>query len=635
MIRKRLKMRKIEDGMMDGKKNWKNSALRGFLALLLVMLLFTGISRAASSFTVIRVDTESPSSRKIEHIVTAEGTVEKNRELAVLTQPELLVQTIYVSEGETVKEGDLLAQLELESIEERIESLKNDIQVLKLQNEAVDSNMAKEQQTRNTEQRRAQEDYDRTMQEQGQQVAAAEEQLRRAQEALAAFDQQQAAATQQPQSDAVPQADAIPQADAVPKTDATPQTDAVPQADAIPPAESAAQGEPEPGAAAKDSASGENSGGSKTEGEGNDTDQEGKGNETEDGSGLGTGKDNSDESEGDSNGGSEGDSSSGSEGDDNDGSKGDSNGGSEGDSSPGTGEEGGPGDGAGSSTGTGANSGSGASNGSQSPEQIAAARKALEDAVYTANQEYAQALSAQDKARIEAARRIEDAKMSGATDTTTKINGLSIEEKEKLIKKLEQLKESSGTVLAPVDGVITKIDLVTGQRTTDTVAFTMADITSGMRYTAQIKEEDAKYLASGDLVSLKTAGKALQDLPVLTMEPDGENGLVTVTVLLEQDTLSIGDSATLEAVKQSEAYPLTLPISALRSENEKYYVLVLEEEESVLGKQLVARRVDVTVTEQNAAYVAVNSELLSENSQVITGSDGYIQAGDQVRLRES
>ena len=86
--------------------------------------------------------------------------------------------------------------------------------------------------------------------------------------------------------------------------------------------------------------------------------------------------------------------------------------------------------------------------------------------------------------------------------------------------------------------------------------------------------------------------------------------------------------------RQSESYPLTLPVSALHNENGKYFVYVLEEEETVLGSELTVRRVDVTIQEQNELYAALSAELLRRDLQVITYSNKYVSAGDRVRLLE-
>lgn len=478
---KREPVRKIQGPAKE--RRFQNAAVKGFAALLIVMLAFTVISRAAASFTTAQVEAEAPSARKIDHTVTAEGIVEKNRELAVLTQPGLLVKTVYVSEGEKVSANTVLAQLEPESIQEAIDSLKNDILALKLQNEAAESNAAKAQQERDTQRKRAKEDYQRTMEAQAALVAEAEERLKNAQDALAAFDQ---------------------------------QSDSPVQEEERPP--------------------GSESGGENSNGE--------------------------------------------------------------------------------------------------ALKSRAAVRAELENAVNEAQNAYEAALRGQEQAGVEAARQVEDAAKSEAKDNSIQINNLSIEEKEKELEKLKELTENGGTVTAPVDGVVTQMALITGQRTTDTAAVTMADISSGMRFTAQINEEDGKYVAVGDAVILKAGGKEYGDLQILSLEQDSENKMITVTILLDPDILSIGDTAVIQTTKQSDSYPLTVPAGAIRMDNSKNFVLVIEEEETVLGVQLAARRVDVTVVDQNGRYAAISSEVLSESSRVITFCEDYIKAGDRVRLRE-
>lgn len=481
-------------------RRFQSAAAKGFAALLIVMLAFTMISRAAASFTTAQVETESPSARKIDHTVTAEGTVEKNRELAVLTQPGLLVKTVYVSEGEKVSAGAELALLEPESIQEAIDGLENEIQILQLQNETANSNAAREQQERDTQRKRAKEDYQRTMDAQAALVAEAEERLKRAQEALAAFDQE---------------------------NDSTMQEEEKPSGD---------------------------------ESQGGNT-QESSGDESHSG--------NTQEPSGDA------------------------------------------------------------------LKSRTAARAELENAVNEAQNAYEAALRGQAQAGVEAARQVEDAAKSAAKDNSIQINNLSIEAKEKELKKLKELAENGGTVTSPTDGVVTQMALVTGQRTTDTAAVTMADLSSGMRYTAQISEEDGKYVAIGDPVTLKAGGKEYGDLQILSLEQDSQSNMITVTVLLEPDTLSIGDTAVFKTTKQSDSYPLTVPMSAVRVDNNKSFVLVIEEEETVLGVQLAARRIDVTVEDQNGLYAAISSEMLSESSRVITFCEDYVKAGDRVRLRES
>ena len=57
-------------------------------------------------------------------------------------------------------------------------------------------------------------------------------------------------------------------------------------------------------------------------------------------------------------------------------------------------------------------------------------------------------------------------------------------------------------------------------------------------------------------------------------------------------------------------------------------------EESVLGGQFAAQRMDVTVAEKNGQYAAISNSSLTKESDVIVVSDGMISDGERVRLQE-
>ena len=123
------------------KQRKRNAAfwMKGFAWLLLAMFLFTIISRAADALTVAKVSVAGPSSRKLQYRVSVEGRIEKNREISVLTCPELLVKSIRVSEGQRVKKGDTLAKLDQASIMEQIDKLEDEKRSLELEDEAAEA----------------------------------------------------------------------------------------------------------------------------------------------------------------------------------------------------------------------------------------------------------------------------------------------------------------------------------------------------------------------------------------------------------------------------------------------------------------------------------------------------------------
>lgn len=158
--------------------------LAGFFA---VMLFFTVLSRITASFTVARVRVESPSEKNIEHIINAAGIVEKNREFAVVTEPDLLVKTVYIKEGQKVEKGEVLAELSMEQLAEQIAAIQDEIQILKLTNEALAENRKQEEQSRQTDAKRAKEDSEQALMDAKRQVDLAAEELQGAKDAYDSY----------------------------------------------------------------------------------------------------------------------------------------------------------------------------------------------------------------------------------------------------------------------------------------------------------------------------------------------------------------------------------------------------------------------------------------------------------------
>lgn len=199
-----------------------------------------------------------------------------------------------------------------------------------------------------------------------------------------------------------------------------------------------------------------------------------------------------------------------------------------------------------------------------------------------------------------------------------------------------ELKKDSGKVYAAADGLVMKINIQTGEKTTDTTAILMADLAKGYRFTADITKEQEKYIGTGDLVALSGAnGKTkLEELPVESVAADEENdSIYHVTVQVPEDTFEIGMTAEMSFTKKSEAYPVTVPLSALHlDEKNQPYVLVPEEYESIMGTEVKARKVSVTVQEQNESYAALAEGALGSSQEVITGSDKAVDDGSRVRI---
>ena len=76
--------------------------------------------------------------------------------------------------------------------------------------------------------------------------------------------------------------------------------------------------------------------------------------------------------------------------------------------------------------------------------------------------------STAEDAKKAAERAVEDAGLSADIDHTQEINAISLEQFQKQLEKLKTLKQQNGEITAPSSGIITKVCVETGQKTTDT-----------------------------------------------------------------------------------------------------------------------------------------------------------------------
>ena len=113
-------------------------------------------------------------------------------------------------------------------------------------------------------------------------------------------------------------------------------------------------------------------------------------------------------------------------------------------------------------------------------------------------------------------------------------------------------------------------------------------------------------------------------------EPGGGYRL---TVQIPADNLALGANIHLSFTKKSQLYTCCVPLSALRLDSRNQpYVLIVEQAESIMGDELQARKVNVTVLEQNATMVAISEGSIGPKDLLIVGADREIDSGSRVRV---
>ena len=117
--------------------------------------------------------------------------------------------------------------------------------------------------------------------------------------------------------------------------------------------------------------------------------------------------------------------------------------------------------------------------------------------VRTAQDAYVDAAINANEAAVTGSRAIQTAGLPDGSDSTLQVNEITYEQMELALKKLEKLKAKKGKIYAPVDGMVTKINITTGEKTLDTTAMLLADLSKGYRFTADITKDQQKYIGTG------------------------------------------------------------------------------------------------------------------------------------------
>lgn len=519
--------------------------LKGLAGLLAVMLVFTIASRVVASITVPQVTASSPSSGKIEHTVMASGTVEAGGEKAIVTEEGILVAQVNVHTGESIGEGETLFALDMDSLEDQIYELQNQIKKLQLENDSLKKNKAQVDAKQQLELKRAQEDYEETIAKNTVSDGKANEALQKAADAKSQAEKELNSA-----KDALAQAEK--ELNAV-KEELQNVKDAAA-------AEQSKDTADQPKDAADSDASGKN-------------EQDNTTNSTI----------------------------------------------------------------------------------TQKLQQLEEAvqekqntydtiqakvteKQAALDSASVALEEKQEQLesntSTAEDAKKAAERAVEDAGLSADIDHTQEINAISLEQYQKQLEKLKTLKQQNGEITAPSSGIITKVCVETGQKTTDTAAVVMSDEQSGLFFTTTTDSKNREYLSVGDNATITGVGKETSDCSIVSLETSKDGSSIKVSIAMQGDDFLPGESAQMTATRKSESYDYLVPVTAVWQENNKAYVLLLETENTVLGEQYIARKAEVQILDKNSSYAAVSGNSLSADCQIITDSDRTVGNGDVVRMTE-
>lgn len=293
------------------------------------------------------------------------------------------------------------------------------------------------------------------------------------------------------------------------------------------------------------------------------------------------------------------------------------------------------------------------------------ARTVLRDADLALHEAIAAAAKADESARraletaqrnLEASQRAKDAaekkrQRAQAADTETRQEAadsgaqnaidarmlqLRMEKQKEQLALLDAIGEK-GEVFAGMDGTVLAVSQAAVTEEGEAIA-AISDERYGFQIVAALSPSQAKELETGAEASVSRKS-GYYDSPevgnatLISLYAQDGADTHTATFQLPEGEWEQGETVSLQIVKNSDAYPLCVPLSALSQDQEGYFVFVLHPSSGVLGVENIVRRTPVSLAADDGELVAVEGMISTEDSVVFQASKP-LSDGDKVRVKE-
>ena len=211
----------------------------------------------------------------------------------------------------------------------------------------------------------------------------------------------------------------------------------------------------------------------------------------------------------------------------------------------------------------------------------------------------------------------------------------SIEKQRKTVEKLQKESEG-GEVKSPVNGTISSLSVSAGQTANAGTTLAKIDVIDrGYTLKIGVTNEQAKKVTIGEQAELVNYWWGNDDITA-TLESVGTDpsnpGKGKLLTFRLNGTVEPGQSITLSIGQKSANYDCLVPNSAVRSDNNGSFVLLVTSKSSPLGNRYTATRVSVNVLASDDTSTAVTG--LSAGDFVLTTSSKPVSSGMQVRLAD-
>lgn len=261
-------------------------------------------------------------------------------------------------------------------------------------------------------------------------------------------------------------------------------------------------------------------------------------------------------------------------------------------------------------------------------------RRTLEENVQHAKENYNDASYTREVTLRQKLRDIASAEVTSRADSTAELYELDIRQVQKQVERLQAIRQQKGEIRAENDGIVSRIQIEVGGRTSDTAALLLTDARRPCQFKFSITKEEGKYVHLNDMVEVKLNGQTSAMDVTVDYFTENTQGGYDLLCMLPENVGQPGLSGTVQKSVQGEYHDLALPVEAVFEDTGAFYLYTLNEKEGILGSEFYAEKIKVQIKDRNDRYAAIEPGTISADTRVITYSTEELKQGQSVRPQE-
>lgn len=290
-----------------------------------------------------------------------------------------------------------------------------------------------------------------------------------------------------------------------------------------------------------------------------------------------------------------------------------------------------------------AESGEPASNEPAANQEIAELESALEEAksrLSSAQQNLTQAQQSLENAKkSDDVTRQNNSRSKQAAGYAVENAQMEVDNAKEKLQDVDNLIAQEGKICAEEKGIFYNTSISAGTLTSGNEFVSIG--TGGVTFRAEISSENREKLEVGDTISIKLPGQDEIETTITqltTKNEQQENGTgqdtAVIKAILPEGVEISGETASFSILKDSEKeYENVIPLTAIHQDSKGYYCLEIRTQTSILGEEVKAERIDITILDKDNTQVAVEGAI-QPDTKIIVSSEKDVSMGDRVRVKE-